>query len=608
LTVFSVLAKPGYCASDACRLESRAAAGAWRRHWFALAEVRPVVTAEEIAGIEVFAMLGPEQQERLARAAADVILVSGEFAANEGDDRALFAVLEGRIEAVKTVDGVDRVVGERLPGDVFGEVPIVLGAPFPVGFRAAERSRVLRIQPAEYHQIAAVDPIVAKAIGALAQFRMTGERGLQGLASRAPAPRAIVVGRHSDRACAQLRHFLHRNQISFSWVRPDAPDAAERWEGPLPAEADCPAIRLADGKTLVRPQLRQLAELLGLGTEPGATEYDTIVIGAGPSGLAAAVYGASEGLRTLVVEREAPGGQAGTSSRIENYLGFPSGVSGDELASRALQQARRLGAEILVTRTITRLDSATREVHLDGGDVLRAQTIILACGVSWRRLEVEGFEHLVGKGVFYGAARSEGPNMHGLHIHIVGAGNSAGQAALFFSEHARSVTILYRGESLAKNMSQYLVDQLATRPNIDVRFRTEVVAAHGQDSLEAIDVTMAEGEDPVRLSSGGLFIFIGADAETDWLPPEIALDSRGYVLTGAVVRAGGGWPLERDPYLLETSVPGIFACGDVRSGPVKRVASAVGEGSMAIAFVHQYLSDAEKTAASANDRAAGVAG
>jgi thioredoxin reductase (NADPH) len=608
LTVFSVLAKPGYCASDACRLESRAAAGAWRRHWFALAEVRPVVTAEEIAGIEVFAMLGPEQQERLARAAADVILASGEFAANEGDDRALFAVLEGRIEAVKTVDGVDRVVGERLPGDVFGEVPIVLGAPFPVGFRAAERSRVLRIQPAEYHQIAAVDPIVAKAIGALAQFRMTGERGLQGLASRAPAPRAIVVGRHSDRACAQLRHFLHRNQISFSWVRPDAPDAAERWEGPLPAEADCPAIRLADGKTLVRPQLRQLAELLGLGTEPGATEYDTIVIGAGPSGLAAAVYGASEGLRTLVVEREAPGGQAGTSSRIENYLGFPSGVSGDELASRALQQARRLGAEILVTRTITRLDSATREVHLDGGDVLRAQTIILACGVSWRRLEVEGFEHLVGKGVFYGAARSEGPNMHGLHIHIVGAGNSAGQAALFFSEHARSVTILYRGESLAKNMSQYLVDQLATRPNIDVRFRTEVVAAHGQDSLEAIDVTMAEGEDPVRLSSGGLFIFIGADAETDWLPPEIALDSRGYVLTGAVVRAGGGWPLERDPYLLETSVPGIFACGDVRSGPVKRVASAVGEGSMAIAFVHQYLSDAEKTAASANDRAAGVAG
>lgn len=341
-----------------------------------------MVTAEEIAGIEVFARVGAEQQERLARGAADVILASGEYAANEGDDRALFAVLEGRIEAVKTVDGVDRVVGERLPGDVFGEVPIVLGAPFPVGFRAAERSRVLRIQPAEYHLIAAVDPILSKSIGALAQFRMTGDRGLQGLASKAPAPRVILFGGLSDPACAQLRHFLHRNQISFSWIRPDASDAMERWDGPLPPLADSPAIRLTDGNTVVRPQLRQVAELLGLETEPGTSDYDTIVIGAGPSGLAAAVYGASEGLRTLVVEREAPGGQAGTSSRIENYLGFPSGVSGDELASRALQQARRLGAEILVTRTITRLDSATHQVHLDGGDVLRAPTIILACGVA----------------------------------------------------------------------------------------------------------------------------------------------------------------------------------------------------------------------------------
>jgi thioredoxin reductase (NADPH) len=566
-----------------------------------------MVTAEEIAGIEVFAMLGPERQERLARAAADVVLAPGEYAANEGDDRALFAVLDGRIEAVKTVDGVDRVVGERLPGDVFGEVPIVLGAPFPVGFRAAGRSRVMRIDPAEYHLIAAVDPIVSKAIGALAQFRMSGDHGLQGIASQAPAPRAIVVGYRSDPACTQLRHFLHRNQISFSWVQPDARDAGEQWEGPLPAEGDCPAIRLADGRTVVRPQLRRVAELLGLGTEPTAAAYDTVVIGAGPSGLAAAVYGASEGLRTLVVEREAPGGQAGTSSRIENYLGFPSGVSGDELASRALQQARRLGAEILVTRTITRLDGAKREVHLDGGDVLRARTIILACGVAWRRLEIEGFEHLVGKGVFYGAARSEGPNVHGLDIHIVGAGNSAGQAALFFSEHARSVTILCRGESLAKSMSQYLVDQLATRPNIDARFHTEVVAAHGEESLEAIDISSGGG-DPARLASAGLFIFIGADAETEWLPPEIALDGRGYVLTGADVGAAGDWPLERDPYLLETSVPGIFACGDVRSGPVKRVASAVGEGSMAVAFVHQYLRGEEKTAGAANGRAAGVAG
>jgi thioredoxin reductase (NADPH) len=552
-----------------------------------------VVTAEDVAGIEIFAMLGAEEQERLAHAAADVRLVSGEYAANEGEDRALFAVLEGRIEVVKAVDGGERVVGERMPGDVFGEVPIVLGTVFPVGFRAAAESRVMRIEPYDYHTIAAVDPIVAKAVGALANLRMTGSRGLQGIAAEPPPPRVLVVGNRWDPACAQLRHFLDRNQVSFLWLKEDAPDAVEQWGGPLPADGDCPVIRVVGGKTVVRPQLRRVAELLGLGTEPLAAEYDTVVVGAGPSGLAAAVYGASEGLRTLVVEREAPGGQAGTSSRIENYLGFPSGVSGDELASRALQQARRLGAEILVTRTITRIDAAARQMHLDGGDVLRARTIILACGVSWRRLEIEGFERLVGKGISYGAARSEAPNVHGLDVQIIGAGNSAGQAAMFFSTHARSVTILYRGESLEKSMSHYLIDQLATRPNIDVLFRAEVVAAHGENALEAIDVRTGDGGGTTRLPSGGLFVFIGADAETGWLPGEISLDRRGYVLTGPDVEAAGAWPLERDPYLLETSVPGVFACGDVRSGPVKRVAAAVGEGSMAIAFVHQFLKQAE---------------
>jgi thioredoxin reductase (NADPH) len=246
-----------------------------------------------------------------------------------------------------------------------------------------------------------------------------------------------------------------------------------------------------------------------------------------------------------------------------------------------------------VTRAITRIDALTHQVHLDGGDVLRARAIILACGVSWRRLEVAGFDRLVGKGIFYGAARSEAPNVHGLDIHIVGAGNSAGQAAMFFSNHARSVTILYRGENLEKSMSRYLVDQLATRSNIDVRFLSEVVAADGGEVLEAIDVRTGPSGETARLTSGGLFIFIGADAETGWLPPEIALDRRGYVLTGPDVSATGAWTLARDPYLLETSVPGVFACGDVRAGPVKRVAAAVGEGSMAIAFIHQYLRDAD---------------
>jgi thioredoxin reductase (NADPH) len=552
-----------------------------------------VVTADDIERIGVFANLSERDRERLSRVAADITLLSGEYAAQEGDEGALFALLEGRVEPVKLVDGVERVVGERQPGDIFGEVPIVLGTVFPVGFRAAERSRVMRIAPRDYHAVAAVAPAVAKEVGRLASHRMSGPGGLQGLAAEPLPPRAMVIGNRWDPSCTALRHFLDRNQISFRWVRLDAPDAAEQWECPLPHEEDCPVIRLIGGKTVVRPQLRRVAELLDLGTEADAGAYDAVIIGAGPAGLAAAVYGASEGLRTIVVEREAPGGQAGTSSRIENYLGFPSGVSGEELASRALQQARRLGAEILVTREITRIDAVTRHVHLDGGDVLRARTIILACGVSWRRLSGEGFERLAGKGIFYGAARSEAPNTHGLDVHIVGAGNSAGQAARFFSTYAKSVTILCRGDSLTKSMSQYLVDQLEARPNIRTLHRVEVATAHGDTSLEAIDVRNTDTGETTRLQSHGLFIFIGADAETAWLPPEIALDRRGFVLTGTDVRAAAAWALDRDPYLLETNVPGIFACGDVRSGPVKRVAAAVGEGSMVIAFVHQYLKDPE---------------
>jgi thioredoxin reductase (NADPH) len=555
-----------------------------------------VVTSDEIGAVPLFAALDAAERERLPRAAADIGLVAGEYAAHEGAERALFAVLEGRIEAVKLVDGIERVVGERRPGDVFGEVPIALGTVFPVGFRAAESSRIMRLEAHDYHAVAAVVPGVGKEVGRLAAYRMGGSRGLQGIAAEPPPPRAIVIGHRWDVSCTELRHFLDRNQISFRWLTPDAPDAAEHWGGPLPVDGDWPTIRVIDGKTVVRPQLRRVAELLGLATDAAEPEYDTVIVGGGPAGLAAAVYGSSEGQQTIVIEREAPGGQAGTSSRIENYLGFPSGVSGAELASRALKQARRLGAEILVTRSITRIDPATRHVHLDGGDVLRARTIILACGVAWRRLTNAGFHRLAGKGVYYGASRSEATATHGLAVHIVGAGNSAGQAALFFSTHARSVTILCRGDSLEKSMSRYLVDQIAARPNISTMFRSEVVAAYGDVSLQAIDVRTDAAAEPTRLDSGGLYIFIGADAETAWLPPEIALDRRGYVLTGSELRSAERWELERDPYLLETSVPGIFACGDVRFGPVKRVAAAVGEGSMAIAFVHQYLKEARTPA------------
>ena len=443
-----------------------------------------MVTAEEIGRVAVFADLEPAERDWLSRVVADITLVPGESAVHEGDAPALFGVLEGRIDVHRLVDGVESVIGERRPGDVFGEMSIAFGMLHPGGFRAAGASRVFRIELHDYHTLAAAAPEVGERVGLLALHRLGGPTGLQARAS-APTPvRAIVLGQRWDASCAQLRRFLDRNQIRFKWLQPDVPADAEEWSGTLPADGDLPAVRVVNGKTAVRPQLRRVAELLDIPTEPAAADYDTVIVGAGPAGLAAAVYGASEGLKTIVIEREAPGGQAGTSSRIENYLGFPSGVSGDQLSSRALQQARRLGAEILVTRSTTRIDAATHQVHLDGGDILRARTIILACGVAWRHLATEGFDRLAGKGVFYGAALSEAANTHGLDIHIIGAGNSAGQAAMFFSSHARTVTILYRGDTLEKSMSQYLVDQLATRANIRALFRTEVVAAHGDTSLE----------------------------------------------------------------------------------------------------------------------------
>ena len=411
--------------------------------------------------------------------------------------------------------------------------------------------------------------------------------------ARPATPQVVLVGLRASSVGYQLRDFLNRNRVPYEWVEIDD---TERVRTLLDGHAishlgqdNLPICLLPDGRQLANATVEAVAAGLGLVSPPLLAEYDLAIVGAGPAGLAAAVYGASEGLQTIVVERHAPGGQAGTSSRIENYLGFPSGVSGDELSSRALQQALRLGAEILVTRSITRIDAATHEVHLDGGDVLRARTVILACGVAWRHLAIAGFDRLTGKGIFYGAARSEAPNTHGLDIHIIGAGNSAGQAAMFFSAHAQSVTILCRGDTLGRSMSHYLVDQLDTRANVHVLNRSEVVAAHGEGSLEEIDIRNSATGETHRVTSGGLFVFIGADAQTEWLPPEIALDAKGYVLTGPDVRAAGLWQLDRDPYLLETSVPGIFACGDVRFSPVKRVASAVGEGSMTIAFVHQYL-------------------
>jgi thioredoxin reductase (NADPH) len=545
-----------------------------------------MIEVSELTGVPVFSRTAPEDLARVAALAADLRLEVGEYAANEGDPRALFVVLSGKIEVTKTFDGIARTIGWRAPGQIFGEVPIILGIPFQGSFRAHEPSRVMRVEPAQFHALVAASPEILTQVAAIARERMGG---LQGFAATPAKLRATLVGHRGDPACGQLRAFLARNQIRFDWLLPDAPELAARWPGTALRPGDLPALHCDDGSTLIRASTREVAQHLGLQTSARGSDYDTVIVGGGPAGLAAAVYAASEGLRTVVIEREAPGGQAETSSRIENYLGFPTGVSGDELARRALQQANRLGAEIIVTRSVVGIDPTTRTVRLDGSESLHARTIVIATGVTWRRLAIAGFERLLGKGVHYGASRSEASMTQGRDIHLIGAGNSAGQAALFFANHARTVTLVVRGDSLAKSMSHYLIEQLRRKANIQVALRSEVRAVHGDEQLRAMDLVDHATGATRRQESGGIFVFIGADAETSWLPHEIARDQRGYVLTGESIVKAGRWREERDPYLLETSVPGIFACGDVRSSPVKRVAAAVGEGSMAVAFIHQFL-------------------
>jgi thioredoxin reductase (NADPH) len=532
-------------------------------------------TLDELRAIPLFSKLAERELEYLSGTCGDIRVLPGEYVVHEGDPhRALYVTAEGRLDVTKFVDGIERPVGVRKPGDLFGEVPVVLNTPFLASLRAAEPSRVVQVEIKDFHTVAAASQEVAAIVGAAALDRV---EGLQEIAAEASEPEVTVVGPRWDTPCHGLREFLQRNSVEFEWLLPQDGGRNEL------------TVRLKDGTLLVDPSAREVASAIGLSVAPKQAHYDVVIIGGGPAGLAAAVYGASEGLSTILIEREAPGGQAGTSSRIENYLGFPFGVSGDELAKRALQQAKRMGAEITVTRTVQRLDVESHTVFLDGGDVLRGKTIVLAPGVTWRRLNVPSLDPFGGKGAYYGAARGEGRAVQGKEIYLVGGGNSAGQAAIFFANHADRVTLLVRGDDLAKCMSHYLIEQLKTKSNIRIELQSEVAAAYGDDHLEAIDVTNRATRETTRRPTAALFVMIGADAETGWLPEEIQRDARGYVLTGSEVEKSGCWPIERHPYLLETSAPGIFAAGDVRAGSVKRVAAGVGEGSMAIAFVHQFL-------------------
>ena len=543
-------------------------------------------TTDELATIPLFSELEEKALEYLAGEVEDIHLTPGEYVAHEGEPRALAIVVEGKTELTKLVNGVEQVIGVRLPGELGGEVPMTLGTPLPASMRAVEPSRVLKLTVAVFHTLAAMAPQVSVAVGAAALERI---EMLSNATAQSLEPSMFVIGPRLDPGVHKCDSFLHRNQIPYERMDPDDPRAIARTGRESAVAAPYPVVSLGDGTQLIAPTMRVVATVSGLTVTPGRARYDLVIVGGGPAGLTAAVNGASEGLETGLIESFAPGGQAGTSTRIENYTGFPYGVSGDELASRALQQAKRLGAEIVVTRRVDRIDPVDMTVTLDGGDVLRTRSIILAMGVEWRRLEIDSVDRFVGAGVYYGAARSDASLAQGNDVYLIGAGNSAGQAAIFFSNYARSVTLLVRGDSLAANMSTYLIEQIATKANIRVETRSEVVALHGDEQLEAIEVIDRRTNTTSRRDARVLFVLIGAEAATDWLPSEISRDKNGFVLTGTDAKKAGHWNADREPFALETSAPGIFAVGDIRSGSVKRVAASVGEGGVAIAMVHRYL-------------------
>ena len=405
-----------------------------------------------------------------------------------------------------------------------------------------------------------------------------------------------VVGHQWAPDAHRVKDFLARNRVPYRWLDLEVdPNATE-----LIAYLDnveLPVVLTPTGAALMNPSNVEIAEAVGLKTTATQPFYDLAIVGGGPAGLAAAVYGASEGLRTILIEREAPGGQAGTSSRIENYLGFPSGLSGSDLARRAVAQATRFGVEILTPAEVVkvRIEDQYRILELSGGSEISCHALMIATGVSYRRIEVMGCDALTGAGVYYGAAMTEAPSVQGENVFMVGAGNSAGQAAMFFSKYAATVYMVVRGESLGKSMSQYLVDQIEATPNIRVLLQTEVMAVHGSEHLEAITLINNQTRETEKYKCAGMFVFIGALPHTDWLEGVVERDSHGFILSGNdLIREGKppkGWKLDRLPFLLESSVPGVFVAGDVRHHSVKRVASAVGEGSIAVQFIHQYLGE-----------------
>jgi len=544
-----------------------------------------MIEAGELGEIPLFAGVTPALRALIASRSAEILVAAGEWVTREGDAAYLWIVLSGEVERVRLLNGLETQSTTFDPTEFFGEFSIVLGTESFISIRALRPSRLMRVDPADVHLLITESEAAAAFMSATLIRRVSIFRDGYGTYG---ARQAVVIGSDRDAASHAIRDFLSRNQVAFEWL--DLDDAIDAgFIAKLGVDtSSCPLVRLADGRTLVKPPLQVLAEALGLPTTPRSGEYDILIVGGGPAGLAAAVYGGSEGLATVLIEQDAPGGQAGTSSRIENYLGFVSGISGGELAHRALQQAKRLGAEVLVTRSVREIQAKGAEfsVLLDDGTEVRARSVVLATGVAWRKLATPGVDACVGRGVFYGASRGEAYSVRGKDIFLIGGGNSAGQAAMFFSRYARNVTILVRGSGLERTMSQYLIEQIRSVANISVETHTTLEVVEGDGRLERIVTRSTALGTQQERAAQAVFIFIGADAETAWLPESLERDQHGYIRTGRDIE---DWRLARKPYPLETSIPGIFAAGDVRSSSVKRVASSVGEGSIVVSYIYQYL-------------------
>lgn len=551
---------------------------------------RPVADGPRLSG---------EQIERLREHAEEREIAAGDYLFRSGDEAYDFwVILDGEVEIVDcgNEESEESVIAAHGAGGFLGEMNLLTGQDVYLDARVREPGRALSLSPEALREVIAEEPDLSEVI--LNTFL---DRRLRLLDSDVSSLR--LVGSRYSPDTARLREFAARNRLPYTWLDLERDREADDLLRRFHVEPRETPLVIWQGTTLLKnPSNSELAEALGLDSEQISSDaYDLLVVGAGPSGLAASVYGASEGLRTVTLEAVAPGGQAGTSSRIENYLGFPAGLSGAELASRAELQAEKFGALLSSPREALALSCGTGYGHvhlveLDDDSEVMARSVVLATGVHYRKLNVEGLEEMEGCGVYYAATRSEAKLCSGQDVVVVGGGNSAGQACLFLSQEARRVYLVVRGDDLQEGMSRYLVDRVESNENIEVLCGTEVAKLHGEGTLERVTLIQGDDESGDReVDAQALFIFIGAEPCTDWLRGTLVLDAEGFIVTGRDLHRHSdpakGWPLRyRQPYLLETSCPGVFAAGDVRSGSVKRVASAVGEGSIAIKFVHEYLS------------------